>query len=154
MATWKTALGATTAVYTLEQEGRLVEGAGFRGETDQFFNILQAVSFGSWRVSAGASLTVLENTSLEDAFADDAFSGTFSVRYAPSFGPKFDARLGRTQDEMAFDADEFMMRSQATTLAVSIDLSDYVQRQLDRRDTHLKLQYRHQLHQSELSINE
>lgn len=153
LAQWKTMLGDTTATYTRERQGRNAPGVGFSGELDQLMDVSHAIKFGDWRFSAGADLVLLGNTSVEDQFADSAVSGTFSIRYAPTRGPKFSASLGRSQDEFAFDALSLSSRSKATTLAVSLDLTDFVQDRLNRRDTHLTLQYRHQLHESAVSYD-
>jgi hypothetical protein len=154
MATWKTAIGDTTALYTYERQGRDLASFGFAGEVDQFIDISQAIKFGAWRVSVGASLMALADASPDDDFIDNSISGTFALRYAPERGAKFEASFGRTHDAFSLDDDDYSQRSRATSLAISLDLSDCVQDALDRRDTHLTFQYRHQLHQSELSIDE
>lgn len=150
---WKTALGDTTATYTRERQGRNDPVVGFSGESDQLIDVSHVVKFGDWRFGAGVSWIALGNTSVDDGFADSSVSGTFSIRYMPAHGPKFSASLGHNEDDFALDGLDFSSLSRATTLDVSLDLTDFVQDQLDRRDTSLSLQYRHQLRDTATSFD-
>jgi hypothetical protein len=149
LADWKTALGTTTALYWLETQGQNLPGMGGQGESSQMFDIAQAVRLGLWKFTFGATATDLEAVETGGGFADNAISGRFSIRYAPAFGPHLEASFGRTHDQFDMMFDDLLQRSQATRLSLSVDLSDYVQQQLGRRDTHLSFDFRHEFNEAE-----
>jgi hypothetical protein len=151
LAMWKTVLGDTTALYSSGQQGREITGLGYAGDSERMFDISQSFKTGNWRFSAGASASVMGNSSTADAFGDDAVSGRFAVRYAPARGPQFEASLGRHHDDFEMESLELSLRSRATTLSASLDLSEVVQRRLQRDDVQVKFDYRHRLRQSEVS---
>jgi hypothetical protein len=151
LAMWKTVLGDTTALYSSGQQGREITGLGYAGDSERMFDITQSFKTGHWRFSAGASTSAIGNSTAADGFGDDALSGRFSVRYAPARGPQFEASLGRHHDDFEMESLELFLRSRATTLSASLDLSEVVQRRLERDAVHLKFDYRHRLSLSETS---
>ncbi len=153
LAMWSTKLGDTTAIFSDEKQGRVVTGAGFQGEESFIADLSQSVKFGAWRATVGASTITICDASPQDGLSDTSISGHFSVRYAPKRGPQFEASLGRTKDEFALEADDTFQQSLATSLSLSLDLTNYVQSALDRRDTRLTLEYRHDLSESQVLLD-
>jgi len=151
LAMWTTALGDTTALYSSGRQGREITGLGYAGDSERMFDITQSFKTGNWRFSAGASASEMGNSTVADGYGDDAVSGRFSLRYAPARGPQFEASLGRHHNAFEMESIELALNSRATTLQASLDLSDVVQRRLERDGVRVRFDYRHRLSLSEIS---
>jgi hypothetical protein len=151
---WKSSLGETTAVYSAERTGHDGASQAFEGDDYHLIDVSHRIKLGNWRASAGVSHFAYQTTLPDEVSADASISGHFSLRYAPASGPQFEARLGRREGEFAAETEDLISRSLGTTLSVTLDLTDVVQRALDRRDTFLKIQYRHELKESELVLED
>jgi hypothetical protein len=147
---WSGRLGNTTALYW--REDRVPSGTFPDSEIgfDQLVDIGHTVKIGGWRLGAGISLFNSSLQSSADGYSDASASGNFTLVYAATDGPEFRLRLGRSQSEFELEDDlareEFS--SNAMNLSTSLDLTQFIRKQLDRPDLSLKAEYRRYLNES------
>lgn len=147
LASWNTSIGVTTALYWRAED--VPEFAGTSPQNlEQLFDFSHTIKRGDLRLSAGASVfDMSERDATGGGISDTSVSANFSLTYAPASGPQIGVRLGHTRDEFALDLpDDLWGRQSASyTLSASIDLSTYVQKQLDRPGVNLRADYRRTL---------
>lgn len=146
---WDSIVGETTLMYWQQSKGGYSAAQG--NKADQFVDVSHAISWRSWRFGVDGYLTqsLAAGTS---GSADTSLSGSVSVTYQQLNGPSFKFRLGRDNDQFRMIDDSYLSSEKSFNLAMSLDLSGYVQRTLNRPDAHLEFELRKALdHVSEIT---
>jgi hypothetical protein len=148
---WSGKLGETTALYWREDQVPLGASEGAETGFSQILDVSHTIKRGDWRVGFGVSMFDLQSSSQAEGYADAAVSGTFSVAYAPTHGPKVQFGVGHNRDEFEFEEedDAFRQDLKALNLSLSVDLSNFIQKALDRPKLKLEAEYRHNLNHAE-----
>lgn len=157
--TWETNYGETTAsvwerriktdIYTPDGE----EGLALSRSRDRFIDISHKIRRGNWQFGAGLSMIETDDTTLDVRRAESEIAPHVSVAYAPQGGPKVELRLGAADAASQIIDDNLAARSKTRQLQLSVDLSNFVQEELNRDDAKLKLEYRYDLNGAERDAN-
>ncbi len=138
---WSGRLGETTTLYWRNEES--AELVATPGSIEQLFDVTHTIKRGDLRLGVGASVFDISELSFNDTYV----LANLSLAYTPKSGPRINFRLGHSRDEFALDeaGDPWSQRSMSYNLSASVDLSNYVQKTLDRPDLNLKAEYRRRL---------
>ena len=144
---WSGKLGETTALYWREDQVALGASMDTESGFNQLLDLSHTIKRGHWRIGFGVSMVDLQSSSQDDGYADTSVSGNFSVAYAPTDGPQLKFGIGHHRDEFELEGEDDIFRQdlKAFNLSVSVDLSRFVQKALDRPKLKLEAEYRRNL---------
>jgi len=152
--TWDTSLGETTASFwerriktdIITPDGE--EGLPLARSRDRFIDLSHKIRRGNWQFGAGLSLIETDDTVNGIRNADSEIAPHVSVAYAPADGPRIELRLGAADAQSQIIDDNVAARAKTRQLQLSVDLSTFVQEELNKPDAKLKLEYRYDLNGS------
>jgi hypothetical protein len=136
---WDGSLGDTSAFYWREAKEQSQQTS-----ISQMLDVSHTVRWGHWRLGVGALLT--DYASPGAGATDISLSGNIQLTYEVINGPSFRFRVGHDLDRSLDDS--FESRRQVSDIALSLDLSSYVRKNLDQPDAHLTLEFRQRLDES------
>ena len=137
---WETPLGETSLGYQYQTKRYLTLSRPT--SVDRFYQASHTVRWNGWRV--GVDVTAM-NRSAQGlrGFDDTSYSFSQSLAYSRLTGPEFSLRVGQEQSRMAFNDGSYATRQDSRRITLSLDLTAWLRKRLDRSDIHLRLDYRH-----------
>jgi hypothetical protein len=139
MADWTGTWGDTTALYWREAK---MQSSG--ESVSQLLDISHTVRWGNWRAGGGVFVT---DTGAAGANGGDvSVMGNLLLAYEVAGGPKFKLRAGYERDDSGDEG--FAYSRTASDVMFSLDLSNYVRKELNRPEAHLTVDFRKKLDQS------
>lgn len=113
---------------------------------DRFVDISHKIRRGNWQFGAGLSLIETDDTVNNfERRAEREIAPHVSIAYAPENGPRVELRFGAADAQSQIIDDNVAARAKTRQLALSVDLSNFAQDELNKPDAKLKLEYRYDL---------
>ncbi|MFM9862756.1 MAG: hypothetical protein ACKVRO_04035 [Micropepsaceae bacterium] len=153
---WDTRLGETTASFWQRQiktdivtPGNSEGSLPLKESRDRFIDVSHKVRRGNWQFGAGLSMIETDDTINGIRETQSEIAPHISVAYAPENGPKIELRYGAADAQSQIIDDNLAARAKTKQLQLSVDVSNFVQEELNRPDAKLKLEYRYDLNGSD-----
>ncbi|HET7575269.1 MAG TPA: hypothetical protein VFK19_01730 [Sphingomicrobium sp.] len=148
-ASWETPLGNTDLDYMSQ---RRIGVIGLADRTDDYLQISHSFRWGSWRFGVDGMLSTGSSGGIRGS-RDRTLSLGGSLAYYLADGPQLRLQIGQDQTASRLNDDSFVSNEHYSNITGSLDLSRYLQRQFDRDDLHLTLDYRRALDRDESTIS-
>ena len=142
---WETPVGETSLGYWRDQKVGTTPELGVRG--DESLQLSHMVRWNGWR--AGVDGLMSSNFTRKDGGQSDrTFSLGGSIAYSKPNGPQLMIRMGRDESRGRSHDDSFRSSQDYSSIAASLDLTDYLRKRFERQDLRLKLEYRKRIEAS------
>ena len=154
--TWDTRLGETTASFWERRISTDIVSPGggddqvpLARSRDRFVDLSHKIRRGNWQFGAGLSMIETDDTVAGIRNTQSEVAPHISVAYAPENGPRIELRYGAADAQSQIIDDNLAARSKTKQLQLSVDVSSFVQEELNKPDAKLKLEYRYDLNGSD-----
>lgn len=154
--TWDTRLGETTASFWERRISTDIVSPGgdddkvpLARSRDRFIDVSHKIRRGSWQFGAGLSMIETDDTIAGIRETQSEVAPHVSIAYAPENGPRVELRFGAADAQSQIIDDNLAARAKTKQLQLSVDVSSFVQEELNRPDAKLKLEYRYDLNGSD-----
>ncbi|NOT40180.1 MAG: hypothetical protein HOP13_06785 [Alphaproteobacteria bacterium] len=154
--TWDTRLGETTASFwerrvrtDIVSPGSNEDSLPLARSRDRFIDVSHKVRRGNWQFGAGLSMIETDDEIAGVRNQQSEVAPHISVAYAPENGPRIELRYGAADAQSQIIDDNLAARAKTKQLQLSVDVSSFVQEELNRPDAKLKLEYRYDLNGSD-----
>ena len=154
---WDTRLGETTASFWERRITTDIVTPGSNDDDnlrlsqsrDRFVDVSHKIRRGNWQFGAGLSMIETDDTIAGIRETQSEVAPHISVAYAPENGPRIELRYGAADAQSQIIDDNLAARSKTKQLQLSVDVSSFVQEELNKPDAKLKLEYRYDLNGSD-----
>lgn len=148
-ASWQTPIGETDLDYMVQRRIGLV---GMADRQDEYLQLSHSVRWKNWRFGGDAMFSSGSSEGTRGS-ADRSVSLGGSLAYYVADGPQLRLQIGQDMGASRLNDDSFASRERYSSITGSLDLSRYLQRQFDRPDLHLNLDYRRALSRDDSSFS-
>jgi hypothetical protein len=142
---WQSRLGETTASYWTRQIKTDVDQLRLETVKDQVIDLAHSVRHGNWRFGGGVSFIESTDETLTTRSRQTRVAPHLSVAYEAADFATIELRVGAADANSIVGVDDMPASAKARQLQISLDLSNFVQDQLNRPEAKLKLEYRREL---------
>ncbi len=136
---WETRFGETSFDYS--QDRRIGATAQLGIRTDETIQLSHMVRWSGWR--AGLDGMINRNASSNAVgYHQTNYSAGATLAYQRVDGPEFALRIGHDRDRMRLNNRSYLSANDGLRLTTSLDLTSYLNKQMDREDLRLRIEYR------------
>ncbi len=147
--TWDTRFGQTTASVWERDIRADVGDVRLETSTDRVIDLSHSVTRGNWRFGAGVAFIESGDDTPTSHSREKRIAPHISFAYSSEDFPTIEVRLGAADARTVVGVDDIPASAKARQLQVSLDLSNFVQEQLNKPQARLKLEYRRDLESSD-----
>ena len=138
-AGWETKFGETTLDYS--QDRRIGAAAQLGTKADESVELSHMVRWSGWRAGVDAMVTRSASSNAR-GYRQTSYSAGSTIAYQRVDGPEFMLRIGRDRDRMRLNDRSYLSANDGFRLSASLDLTAYLNKQFDRKDLRLRIEYR------------
>lgn len=150
--TWDTRLGQTTFSMWQRDLKTNADELNLEKASDRVVDLAHSIRRGNWRFGAGVSFIQSEDETLTTHSRESRVAPHISFAYGSEDFPTIEVRVGAADARSIVGVDDMPASAKARQVQISLDLSHFVQDQLNKPQAQLKLEYRRELENSDSNL--
>ena len=149
---WDTRLGQTSVSFWQRNLKTNADELTLEKASDRVIDLSHSIKRGNWRFGAGISMIESEDETLTTHSRESRIAPHISFAYASEDFPTIEVRLGAADARSIVGIDDMPASAKARQLQISLDLSNFVQQELNKPQAQLKLEYRRELENGDSNL--
>ena len=150
--TWETRFGETKASYWSREIRADADQVRLDTASDRVIDLAHSIKRGNWRFGGGVSFIESTDETPTTHSRQSRIAPHVSFAYEAEDFPTIEVRVGAADATSIVGVEDIPASAKARQLQVSLDLSNFVQEQLNKPEAKLKLEYRRALESGDSNL--